>query len=57
MGSSLEEAEKIMIRDTISAQQGNKSKAAGILGIGRKTLHRKLAELGAGYGLDPGEEL
>jgi DNA-binding NtrC family response regulator len=44
MGSSLEDAEKIVIRDTLSAQQGNKSKAADVLGIGRKTLHRKLGE-------------
>jgi DNA-binding NtrC family response regulator len=42
LGSTLEEAEKIIIRDTLSAQRGNKSKAADVLGIGRKTLHRKL---------------
>ena len=28
--------------ETVSAQKGNKTKAAEILGIGRKTLHRKL---------------
>ena len=42
MGSSMEEAEKIIIRETVSFQKGNQSKAADILGIGRKTLHRKL---------------
>ena len=42
MGTSMEEAEKIIIRETVSAQKGNQSKAADILGIGRKTLHRKL---------------
>ena len=42
IGTSMEEAEKIIIRETVSAQKGNQSKAAEILGIGRKTLHRKL---------------
>jgi DNA-binding NtrC family response regulator len=54
LGSTLEDAEKIIIRDTLSAQRGNKSKAADILGIGRKTLHRKLAVFGAEYGAVPG---
>ena len=44
MGSSMEEAEKIIIRETVSAQKGNQSKAADVLGIGRKTLHRKLPD-------------
>ena len=42
LGTSMAEAEKIIIRETVSGQKGNKSKAADILGIGRKTLHRKL---------------
>ena len=42
LGSTMEEAEAIIIRETVSAQKGNKTKAAEILGIGRKTLHRKL---------------
>jgi DNA-binding NtrC family response regulator len=46
LGSSLEEAEKIIIRDTLAAQVGNKSKTADILGIGRKTLYQKLDEYG-----------
>jgi DNA-binding NtrC family response regulator len=46
LGSSLEESEKTIIRDTLSAYKGNKSKTAEVLGIGRKTLHRKLAEWG-----------
>jgi len=41
-GTTMEEAEAIIIRETVSAQKGNKTKAAEILGIGRKTLHRKL---------------
>ncbi|MEW6566075.1 MAG: sigma-54 dependent transcriptional regulator [Spirochaetota bacterium] len=46
LGIPLDEAEKIIIRETLGAQKGNKSKTAEILGIGRKTLHRKLAEWG-----------
>jgi DNA-binding NtrC family response regulator len=51
LGSSIEECEKIIIRDTISHFQGNKSKAAETLGMGRKTLMRKMAE----YGLVEGD--
>ena len=47
-GSSLADAEKILIRETLAAQGGNKSRTAEILGIGRKTLYQKLQE----YGLD-----
>ena len=36
------EAEKIIILETVSANKGNQSKAAEILGVGRKTLYRKL---------------
>jgi DNA-binding NtrC family response regulator len=46
LGSTLEEAERIVIRDTLSAHKGNKSKTSEILAVGRKTLHRKLAEWG-----------
>jgi len=42
IGTNMEEAEKIIILETVSAQKGNQSKAAEILGIGRKTLYRKL---------------
>ncbi|MDR2633570.1 MAG: sigma-54 dependent transcriptional regulator [Treponema sp.] len=44
LGTSLEDAEKIIIRDTLTFLRGNKSKTAEVLAIGRKTLHRKLAE-------------
>jgi DNA-binding NtrC family response regulator len=44
LGSTMEECENVMIRETLAYCQGNKSKAAGILGIGRKTLLRKLDE-------------
>jgi DNA-binding NtrC family response regulator len=46
LGSTMEESEKIIIRDTLSSVKGNKSKAADVLAIGRKTLHRKIAEWG-----------
>jgi DNA-binding NtrC family response regulator len=45
-GTALGKAEEIIIRETLAAQKGNKSVAAKILNIGRKTLHRKLAEYG-----------
>jgi DNA-binding NtrC family response regulator len=40
----MEECEKIIIRDTLSHCKGNKTKTADMLGIGRKTLLRKLDE-------------
>lgn len=43
-GISMEEAEKILIQQNLAINKGNKSKTADILGIGRKTLHRKLDE-------------
>lgn len=48
VGATMAEAEKEVILQTLSAQNGNKSKTAEVLGIGRKTLHRKLDE----YGMD-----
>jgi DNA-binding NtrC family response regulator len=46
VGSSLSEMEKEAIRVTLNREGGNKSRTAEILGIGRKTLHRKLQEFG-----------
>ena len=48
LGANMGECEKTIIHDTLSHCNGNKSKAAEILDIGRKTLLRKLAE----YNLD-----
>lgn len=45
-GITLDEAEKIIVQENLSVNGGNKSKTADILGIGRKTLHRKLEEWG-----------
>ena len=44
IGTSLDSAEKMIIRRTVDYCNGNKSKAAQILKIGRKTLAKKLEE-------------
>ncbi len=44
LGSSAQEAERKLILETLLAVNHNKSKAARILGLSRKTLHNKLAE-------------
>ncbi len=46
MGTSMAEAEKLIIRSTLQYAMGNKSRAAEVLGIGRKTLHRKIHDYG-----------
>jgi len=46
LGSSFDECEKVIIRSTLLHNMENRSKTAAILGIGRKTLLRKLAEYG-----------
>jgi DNA-binding NtrC family response regulator len=46
LGTSLAEMEKEVIRSTLAREGGNKSRTAEILGIGRKTLHRKIEEYG-----------
>jgi len=46
VGASLAEVEKEVIRSTLAREGGNKSRTAEILGIGRKTLHRKIEEYG-----------
>ncbi len=42
---TLDEAEKRLILETISFARGNKTKAAELLGIGRKTITRRMQEL------------
>ena len=54
-GTDMDTAEKIIIRETLLFCHGNKSKTAQVLGIGRKTLHRKLMEMNLVSG-DPEEE-
>jgi two-component system response regulator HydG len=43
-GISLEEAEKELIRNTLKMTGGNREQAAGMLGIGERTLYRKIKE-------------
>ena len=45
-GASLEQIEKRAIRETLRLTAGNREKAAKMLGIGERTLYRKLKEYG-----------
>ncbi len=45
-GISIEEAEKELIRNTLKMVEGNREQAANILGIGERTLYRKIKEYG-----------
>ena len=46
VGTTVEEAEKMLILKTLAATNNNKTRAAEILGISLKTLHNKLKEYG-----------
>jgi DNA-binding NtrC family response regulator len=46
VGTTVEQAEKMLILKTLSATNNNKTRAAEILGISLKTLHNKLKEYG-----------
>ena len=46
MGISIEQAELELIRNTLKMTEGNREKAAKILGIGERTLYRKIKEYG-----------
>jgi DNA-binding NtrC family response regulator len=46
VGTTVEEAEKLLILKTLQATNNNKTRAAEILGISLKTLHNKLKEYG-----------
>src|SRR6202451_744724 len=52
VGTTVEEAEKMLILKTLEATSNNKTRAAEILGISLKTLHNKLKE----YGRPPAAE-
>ncbi|MCE5256847.1 MAG: sigma 54-interacting transcriptional regulator, partial [Spirochaetaceae bacterium] len=49
---TLDEAEKIIISETLAALGGNKTKTAEVLKIGRKTLYQKIEE----YGIEAAEK-
>jgi len=44
LGTTMDEAEKKIILSTVAFCKGNKSKAADVLGLGRKTIIRKMQE-------------
>ena len=46
VGTTVEQAEKMLILRTLAATNNNKTRAAEILGISLKTLHNKLKEYG-----------
>ena len=46
VGLSIQEAEKQLIRNTLKMVAGNREQAAAILGIGERTLYRKIKEYG-----------
>jgi two-component system, NtrC family, response regulator AtoC len=41
---SVEENEKRLLRDALVQARGNRTKAAELMGISRRTLHRKLVQ-------------
>jgi len=45
-GTTIGEAEKLLILKTLQSTNNNKTRAAEILGISLKTLHNKLKEYG-----------
>jgi len=47
VGTTVEEAERLLILKTLQATGNNKTRAAEILGISLKTLHNKLKEYGS----------
>jgi DNA-binding NtrC family response regulator len=51
VGTTVEEAEKMLILKTLAATNNNKTRAAEILGISLKTLHNKLKEYGSASGI------
>ena len=51
VGTTVEEAERLLILKTLEATNNNKTRAAEILGISLKTLHNKLKEYNAAAGV------
>jgi len=56
VGTTVEEAEKMLILKTLEATNNNKTRAAEILGISLKTLHNKLKEYGSAAAEAAGEK-
>ena len=55
VGTTVNEAERLLILKTLEATNNNKTRAAEILGISLKTLHNKLKEYGAQGGGEAAE--
>ena len=55
VGTTVDEAERLLILKTLEATNNNKTRAAEILGISLKTLHNKLKEYGAQGGSEATE--
>lgn len=55
VGTTVDEAERLLILKTLEATNNNKTRAADILGISLKTLHNKLKEYGSQSASDSGE--
>jgi DNA-binding NtrC family response regulator len=53
VGTTVEEAERLLILKTLESTNNNKTRAAEILGISLKTLHNKLKEYGQNAGASP----
>jgi DNA-binding NtrC family response regulator len=56
VGTTVEEAERLLILKTLEATSNNKTRAAEILGISLKTLHNKLKEYGSATADLPAEK-
>jgi DNA-binding NtrC family response regulator len=56
VGTTVEEAEKLLIVKTLESTNNNKTRAAEILGISLKTLHNKLKEYGSAAADSAGKE-
>lgn len=56
VGTTVDEAERVLILKTLESTTNNKTRAAEILGISLKTLHNKLKEYGSATAADVVEE-
>ena len=56
IGSTVDEAERMLILKTLESTRNNKTRAAEILGISLKTLHNKLKEYGSSSSSESMEE-
>jgi transcriptional regulator with PAS, ATPase and Fis domain len=56
VGTTVGEAERLLILKTLESTHNNKTRAAEILEISLKTLHNKLKEYGSATGEAPGKE-